>query len=262
MQRAADIAAAAPIEWKREHGDLTIPWDQAQGHLAIVVDDTGRELHLFEQLLSLRFPLTFSVLPGSIFAAGVQLRAQHDRRRYRDILLHLPMEPDDASLMHREPEAGESFLLVRDSPEELTRKTLAALSAVPAAVGVNNHMGSRLTANRAAMNVVMAALNGRDLFYLDSRTTAQTVAVQAAQAIGLPAASRQVFLDHDPSAPAIEEALVAAAHRARTEPTIAIAHPSPELVSVLQQHLPRLHAEGVAVYPLSRLLAASPRSKP
>jgi len=255
MQRAADIAAEAPKRWRREHGDLGIPWDDAEGHLAIIIDDSGRELHQFDQLLSLRFPLTFAVLPGSVFAAGTQVRLQVDTRRYRDILLHLPMEPLETAQMQDGAEADETFLLVDDGPQTIRNKTAAALAQVPTAIGVNNHMGSRLTADRPAMQAVMAELHGRGLFFLDSRTSAETVAADVAAEAGLRAGSRHIFLDHEPGLEAISAALEQAAVRARVEPTVVIAHPSTEVVQVLRERLPQLHADGIAVYPLSQLLA-------
>ena len=257
MQRAADIAAAAPKDWKRERGDLTIPWDEARGHLAIVIDDTGRELHVFEQLLSLRFPLTFAVLPGAAYTAGVQVRLQADRRRYREVLVHLPMEPFDPTEMETEEELRETFLRVGDTSDGLRTKTLAALDAVPLAIGVNNHMGSRLTTDRDAMDAVMGTLVGRKLLFLDSRTTAETVAESAATAAGLMTGSRDVFLDHEPGIEAISAALEEAAMRAQSEPVVAIAHPTAEVVTVLEEALPRLREQGVGVYPLSRILLAS-----
>jgi polysaccharide deacetylase 2 family uncharacterized protein YibQ len=129
---------------------------------------------------------------------------------------------------------------------------------VPAAVGVNNHMGSRLTTDRAAMDTVMAVLAERGLFFLDSRTAAQTVAERAALDAGVPAIARRVFLDEDKSEAAIEAALGRAAELARTEPIVAIGHPSPELVAVLERRLPQLHAVGIGVYPLSTLLGQRP----
>lgn len=254
MQRAAEIAANAPRQWKQERGDLTIPWEQADGHLAIVIDDIGRELHVFEQLLSLRYPLTFAVLPGSIFHSGVQVRLQADRRRYREALVHLPMEPADAALMREGEELREVFLVADDNAAALQAKTAAALAAVPLAIGVNNHMGSRLTAERPAMDAVMSSLAGRGLVYLDSRTTAETVAAEAAEAAGVPTVSRHVFLDHEPGREAISAALEQAAARSRREPTVAIAHPTPDVVAVLTEALPRLHAQGVSIYPLSAVV--------
>lgn len=257
-QRAIDRLVADTRQWQSERGDRTIAWDDANGHLTIVIDDVGRELHLLEQLLGLRWQLVFSVLPGAVYAPGVQLRLRADRRRYREIMLHLPMQPDDDAHMHDGDEAREDFLVLSDDPEALRRKLEAALVHVPAAVGVNNHMGSRLTADRAAMDTVMAVLAERGLFFLDSRTAAQTVAERAALDAGVPAIARRVFLDEDKSEAGIEAALARAAELARQEPIVAIGHPSPELVAVLERRLPQLHAVGIGVYPLSTLLRHHP----
>jgi uncharacterized protein len=246
--------------WATEHGDLTLPWDQAQGHLAIVIDDVGRELELFEKLLALRFRLSFSVLPGAIYAVGAQHRLTADHRRPRDVLLHVPMEPLDPKAMGGE-EIGETFLLASDSPEQLRHKLDEALARVPAAIGINNHMGSRLTADPKAMAAIMPTLRERELLFLDSRTHPNTVAAIQAEAAGVPTISRNVFLDHEPGREAIRKALQQAAIHARSQPTVAIAHPSIDLVEVLREELPRLHDSGVGIYPLSQLLAAA-RSAP
>lgn len=254
--RMATWAVRDAEQWTVEEGDLTLPWAQAEGHLAIVIDDVGRELELFEKLLDLRFALSFSVLPGSVYAVGVQQRLQADHRRPRDVLLHLPMEPVDPAAMGG-VEIGETFLLATDSPEQLRRKLDAALTRVPAAIGINNHMGSRLTTDAAAMAAIMPVLRERELFFLDSRTNPQTVAAREAEQAGVPTISRKVFLDHEPGREAIRAALREAAAHAREQPTVAIAHPSIDLVEVLREELPRLHADKVVVYPLSRVLAAS-----
>ena len=262
MQRTTDILVRDTRAWQRDHGDQVIPWDEAEGHLAIVIDDVGRELHLFEQLLALRQPLTFSVLPGSIYALGAQLRLRGDARRPREIMLHLPMEPADPAMMLAGAEAREAFLLRADPPAVRRAKLEAALSRVPAAVGVNNHMGSALTPDPVAMAEVMEILQGRSLYFLDSRTIATTRAEAAARAAGVPTLPRDVFLDHDPTAAAIEAALDDAARRSRRAPVVAIAHPSAEVVEVLARRLPQLHAEGVGVYPVSRVLAAQSAMAP
>ncbi len=255
MQRNADRVVSDARAWQRDHGDRRLRWDEAEGHLAIVIDDVGRELHLFDQLLALRAPLTFSVLPGSVYAPGVQLRLRGDRRRYREIMLHLPMEPSDPAKMHEGAEAQERFLLGEDSPSQLRAKVEEALARVPAAIGVNNHMGSSLTRDAEAMAEVMAVLRPAGLFFLDSRTIGDTQAEGAARAAGVPTLPRDVFLDHDPSEAAIEAALDEAVRRSRERPVVAIAHPSVAVVDVLRRRLPQLHAEGVGVYPVSRLLA-------
>ena len=245
-------------QWREDTGDLTVPWDQARGHLAIVIDDTGRELELFEKLLDLRFELSFSVLPGSVYTDGVQQRLREDQRRPREILLHLPMEPLDPDAMGG-PDANEEFLLASDDPDQLQYKLDAALERVPEAVGINNHMGSRLTADREAMDALMPTLRERGMYFFDSRTTPKTVAATRAQAAGVPTISRKVFLDHEPGRDAIRTSLAEAVGYARQEPTVVIAHPSLELVEVLREELPRLHAQGIGIYPLSRVIAGQRR---
>ena len=232
-----------------------LAWDDAQGHLAIVIDDVGRELIWHERLQALRYRLTFSVLPGSTYAAGAQLRLRQDHRRPRDIMLHLPMEPADPAMMREGPEAREDFLRVDDSSDAIAAKVERALDRVPAAVGVNNHMGSRLTTDSRAMAVVMDVLARREgLFFLDSRTTADTVAEMQARNAGLPTLSRHVFLDHDPSPEAILEQLRVAERLSRTHPTVVIARPSRAVVEVLERELPRLTQRGIGVYPVTELL--------
>jgi len=255
FQRTVDQTVEKARLWQDERGDQTIAWDQARGHLAIVIDDVGRELHLFEQLHALRFPLTFSVLPGAVYAAGAQLRLRADRRRYREILLHLPCEPEDPTKMLEGREPDEHFLRVSDPPERLRAALQAALDRVPAADGVNNHMGSRLTADRAAMDALMPELQARGLLFLDSQTTANSQGMAAAVAAGVPTLARDVFLDVDPAPGAVLAQLKRAAERARDRPTVIIAHPSPAVVEVLRDGLPRLHREGIGVYPLRELLA-------
>lgn len=262
LARQLERTIAAARRWQAVRGDLTIPWEDARGHLALVIDDVGRELHLFDQLLALRHRLTFAILPGAAYAPGVQLRLRADRRRPRDILLHLPMEPRRAEAMDAERAAGEVFLLVSDPPERLREKTVAALRRVPAAVGVSNHMGSALTADLTALSVVMAELSARDLFFFDSVTAPGSRGAAAAAAAGVPAISRDFFLDHDPTPEAIREQLRRAAERAREAPTVAIAHPSQAVIDILRDELPRLHAAGIAIYPLHEVLARTSASLP
>ena len=253
--RTAAQAAADARSWQARSGDIVIPWDEASGHLAIVVDDVGRELHVLERLLALRHRLTFSILPDAVYAAGAQLRLTADSRRLREIMVHLPMEPLDSATMEDAPEPSEQFLRIADGPAEIRDKVVRALARVPVAVGVNNHMGSRFTAEPMGLDVVMQILADRNLYFLDSRTTPVTVAEACARRAGVPALARAVFLDHDPSPSAIARALEHAATQARHEPTVAIGHPTPALVRVLEEKLPALDDAGIGIYPVSRLLA-------
>lgn len=255
FQRTVDQTVEKTRRWQEERGDWTIPWDEADGRMAILIDDVGRELHLLGQLQALRFQLSFSVLPGAVYAAGAQLRLRADRRRHRDVLLHLPCEPRDEAKMHLGHDAEETFLRVGATPEELRGALVDALQRVPGAVGVNNHMGSRLTADRAAMAALMPVLRERGLFFLDSWTTPDSQGQAAAEAAGVATLGRDIFLDHDPEPAAILAQLAEAARRARDRPVVVLAHPSQAVVDVLKDELPRLHAEGIGVYPVREILA-------
>lgn len=254
MQRATALVVRDVKEWQVESGDQSLPWNEAKGHLAIVIDDAGRELHVFEKLTSLRYRLTFAVLPGAHYAAGAQLRLQDDRRRYREVILHLPMEPLEPARMHDAAETTETFLLRTDSPEQLRRKLEGALTRVPTAVGINNHMGSALTADASAMQALMPVLADRNLFWLDSRTTADTQGETAAREAGVPVLGRHVFLDNEVSEEAISRELQRAAELSLEQPVVAIGHPSVELHAVLERELDDMFERKIVVYPLSWLV--------
>jgi hypothetical protein len=259
LQASVDRALEVAGRWEEARGDRVLPQAQIRGRMAIVIDDVGRELHLFEQLYSLRYRLTFAILPGAIYSEGVQLRLRSDRRRPREMLLHLPMEPRDRAAMAEDLRAGEVFLELDDGDEEIREKAAAALARVPAAVGVNNHMGSALTADRGATDALVALLRERGLFVLDSMTGADSLLFDAAQSQGVPALRRSFFLDHDPSRGAVERQLELAANAALEGPVVVIGHPSSVVVGVLRRELPRLEGEGITIVPLSKLLLeASP----
>ena len=120
------------------------------------------------------------------------------------------------------------------------------LETVPHAVGVNNHQGSRATSDPALMGELMPALHARGLFFIDSRTTASTVAYDAAERANVPAASRKVFLDDTPERAAILAQLDLAANDAiRDGSAIAIGHPHPATIAALSEAVPRLEARGI-----------------
>jgi polysaccharide deacetylase 2 family uncharacterized protein YibQ len=207
--------------------------------LAIILDDLGYDRAPAEALLSLPFPLTVSVLPNHSYSAEI---AEEAHRRGDEVLLHVPME---SSSYGAQPEAGE--LRVGMKPEEVDRRIGEMLESVPHVAGVNNHQGSRATADPALMNAVMAALRRRSLFFIDSRTTTETVAYNAAQSDGVRAAYRNAqFLDDTPTREAVLAQLSLAERQAsRLGWAVAIGHPHPGTLAALEQALPELQARGV-----------------
>lgn len=216
--------------------------------VAIVIDDLGWDLHAAQALLDLDIPLSFAILPQTPHQLYIAREAQ---RRGRDILLHLPMEPH--GYPHVDP--GQHALLSHMNAHELVAHIEAAMQVLPAAIGVNNHMGSRLTENYEAMRVLMRQLKQHNLFFLDSRTSLSSLAYRAAREIGIRAGQRHVFLDNDVGPGKITQQLYHLASLADTYGSaIGIGHPYPETLQALQQTLPALRRSGVEIVPVSHLV--------
>jgi polysaccharide deacetylase 2 family uncharacterized protein YibQ len=217
-------------------------------HAAIIIDDLGENLAVARQLLALPYSLTFSVLPHLRDSLET---AEEARRAGREVMLHLPMEPEAGS--HASP--GEGEIRVGMTSFEVEHILQSDLASVPQAVGVNNHMGSRATADPRLMTAVMRSLAGHHLYFVDSRTTAATVALEAARQQGLPAFYRSVFLDDTETVPytlgqlrqfrrVLEEQGAA----------LAIGHPYPTTIAALAKFLPQLESDEVQLAPASRLM--------
>lgn len=226
------------------------PAGPVQGvRVALVIDDLGTSVEELHPLAGLGVPVTYSVLPYGDQTPEVVAEL---RKRGEEFLLHLPMEPKNGE------NPGPGALLGGMSDAEIEDKTLAALRAVPGAVGVNNHMGSKLSEEEGPMKAVLRVLAGRGLFFLDSRTSAQTVGYKVARELGVPAAERQVFLDGDPAPRAIEGQFQRLLALARAHGSaIAIGHPHPETLAALEREVPKARAEGYEFVPVSYLLTRS-----
>lgn len=214
--------------------------------LGLVIDDLGRSLQEVQEIAALGVPVTYAVLPFESLTPRV---VEDLRRRQVEILCHLPMEPAGKE------NPGFGALREGMSPTELVETTNRALDAVPGAVGVNNHMGSEISADPAAMRAVLGVLAERGLYYLDSRTSAQSVGYREAIALGLPAAERLVFLDPEPGAEAVRQEFRRFLDLARERgAAIAIGHPHPTTFAVLRDEIPRARAAGFEFVPVSFLL--------
>jgi len=217
-----------------------------QPRLAIVIDDLGHDRSQGDALFRLPYPLTLSVLPNLPFSGEI---AEVAHRRGYEVLLHLPV----ASTSGEKDEPVELHPGMDSSAVDRTFS--AMLETVPYATGVNNHEGSRGTADPMLMNEVMALLHEHHLFFVDSRTTAATVAETAAHLAGVPATSRKVFLDDEQSAGAIRKQLALAIQDARKNGSaLAIGHPHPETLQVLSDDLPQLGHKGVTLVFASELV--------
>lgn len=221
----------------------------ARARIAIVIDDLGNDREALERIARWPFAVGGAVLPGLPGSADAARRLAASGK---EVLLHLPMEPDGYPLV----QPGPGVILRSDDDEKIAHTLIDDLASVPGAVGVNNHMGSAATADPRVMRAVVRVLAERGLFLLDSRTSEATVARRVADEAALPAVSRRVFLDAIPKAAAIERAYRELLTTARREgEAIAIGHPHPATLDLLERELPRL--EGVRLVRVSELARAN-----
>ena len=202
--------------------------------VAIIIDDLGYDCALAGAFASLDIPVTLSVLPMAPHTAEAAAAAG---KNGRELMLHLPMEPKG----YPELNPGPGALLNRMNGEEIRTLVARHLDQVPGARGVNNHMGSSFTEREGKVAVVLEEVRRKGLFFVDSKTTGRSVAYPLARKMGVPAASRSVFLDNDPTARSVgiqvERLLGIARHQGAA---VAIAHPFPGTLKALRGEGERL----------------------
>ena len=222
---------------------------ETPARIAIIIDDLGYQLDAGRRAIELPGPVAYAVLPGT--PSGQRLaRMAHERGK--EVLLHLPLE----SVGHDGPAEPGALML------DMSRRTFQAnfanaMAAVPFAVGVSSHRGSLLTRHPGHMGWLMDAIRKReDLFFIDSYTTHESIALQIAAEIGVTAIRRDVFLDHDRATKAVVRELDRLKAMARKRGTaVAIGHPFPETLEVLERELPKLREQGFELVSISELIA-------
>ncbi len=235
----SEFASGAGVKNSRETA--------GSARLAIIIDDLGSDRAVAEAVFALGFPLTISVLPNHEHSMEI---AEEAHRRGLQVMLHLPMQ----SVANETPEAQE--LRPGMPAQEVAQEVDQFLQNVPDVTGVNNHQGSQATADAALMDELMPVLRDHHLFYVDSRTTAATVAYEAAQDFGVPSAFRNVpFLDDVAEAGAVRKQLQLALRGAREKrEAVAIGHPHPATLQALREVLPQAQAQGVRLVLASELV--------
>lgn len=218
-----------------------------RARLAIVIDDAGQWLRIEREFIALPIPLTVSVLPDVRYA---QIVSNEAAAAGKGVMLHLPMEP----VSHLNPGPGKITTEMTDS--QITDQVAADLRDIPLAQGVNNHEGSKATADARVMRDVAAVIAQHgDLFFIDSMTSAHSVAAATTQALGVPTARRDVFLDDVNQLAYVEGQLQIAGKLAlQNGQAIAIGHPRPATLEALRTMIPRLQQEGIT-FVLARELA-------
>lgn len=202
---------------------------QPSARLVIVIDDLGESVPVAKRLANLSVPITFSVLPYTTRAKDV---ANLARKNDRELLLHLPCEPEGYP---QRANSGPGTLKVSMSPALLEQTLVNNLARLPDVDGVNNHMGSRLTRDKAAMTIVLSHIQGRGKFFLDSVTTPRTVVQEVSTNLGMAYLRRNIFLDNTQAKQAILLQLKKSESLAkRTGLAIAIGHPYPETLQALE----------------------------
>ncbi|NQV44960.1 MAG: divergent polysaccharide deacetylase family protein [Rhodospirillales bacterium] len=215
--------------------------------IAIVIDDMGVDLHRAPRAIALPGPLTLSFLTYA-HDLDAQTRAALDAGH--ELMIHIPMEPESSTI-----DPGPNVLRVEDSVETTLEHLKWGLDQFDGYVGLNNHMGSKFTQNSSGMRAVLEEVRERGLLFLDSRTASGSVAAKIAQKIGVPFATRNVFLDHVDDENEIRLRLAQTERLARKNgAVVAIGHPHDKTLKVLEEWLPTVAAKGFVLVPMSELV--------
>jgi len=220
-----------------------------KGKVALIVDDMGNSLQAIEDLCRLDLPVTIAILPHSRWAVETALVAQDHGL---EVILHLPLESIND---HESNEDTEGLIHSEMSEEEILAALEDSLQRVPFIKGVNNHMGSKITAERRFMKPILETLKEKNLFFIDSVTTGRSVAYQLARQLGIPTAERHVFLDNDASEESIRENLIQLFRLAqRRGYAVGICHPFETTIKVLLENLASIREHNCEAVFISQIL--------
>lgn len=218
--------------------------------VAIIIDDFGYyDNSTTAKFLALDYPLTLSIIPGQKFSAKI---AQDARQFDKTIMIHLPMEA-----LEEKVENGDYTITTSMPDSVIARRVHQAILALPEAVGVNNHMGSKATSDSRVMNIVIKSLKPKGKFFVDSRTTGKSVAKQIAQNQALRFAANDGFLERNRNEDKdyIQRKLAAIAKIARRRGSaIVIGHPYKETLAALTEALPKLEKQGFQIVSVTEVV--------
>ncbi|MBP8985608.1 MAG: divergent polysaccharide deacetylase family protein [Syntrophobacterales bacterium] len=219
--------------------------------VAIVIDDIGYDLSQVDELLKIRAPLTFAVLPHCQHS---QEAAERIHRAGKEVLLHLPMEP-----LSPEKNPGKGVLLSGMRRDDIRRVLEEDLADVPYAVGANNHMGSRFMEDESGLRVLFGILEEKGIFFVDSLTTGRSRGRAAAVDTGIPFIARDIFIDGgDKQDTSSEDFLKAVKMNGSREGVVVIGHPYPSTIDTVRVSIEKLREEGLEVVPVSKLVKRQP----
>jgi polysaccharide deacetylase 2 family uncharacterized protein YibQ len=236
----------APSDRWLDHA-VSVRIDPTRPMIAIVIDDLGIDQPRSRAAIALPAPVTLAFLP---YGYNLAQMTEAARARGHELLVHLPMAPLDLGV-----DPGPNALHRELGEAEIRRRVAWNLEQLNGYVGVNNHMGSRFTADGEGMAVVLDEIRSRGLIFMDSVTTTETQGYRLAARMGVPHAVRDVFLDHVVKPDAIREQLRRVEDTARRQGhAIAIGHPHDDTLAVLRDWIPRALAAGYQLVPLSAII--------
>ena len=215
--------------------------------VAFIIDDLGYETEVAKKMIELEFPVTLSILP---FLQYSEFIAEEGKKNNQEIILHLPMEPSNSSA-NPGPGAIKSYM----SEEEIRQSVRDCILNFPYIVGVNNHMGSKITEDRRIMEIILEEIEELNLFFIDSMTTKDSIAYEVAQEMEIKSAVRLVFLDNENDMEYIKAQILVVQETALREgEAIAIGHGRINTFYVLKRMIPELIKAGIEIVPVSELV--------
>jgi polysaccharide deacetylase 2 family uncharacterized protein YibQ len=225
--------------------------DEEKPKVVIIVDDIGFNKDSVDRLLEMQFPINFAILPYLPYS---RYAAEKAKQRGWDVMLHLPMEPKSNS-GYVGDDAGDGVLLENLPKKEIIKKLDDNISAVPYVKGVNNHMGSKFTENPEVMEIVLRELNTKGLFFIDSKTSADSKGFEIAKTLGMKTAMRDVFLDQlSQDESYVNSQILRLVDISKKKGyAVGICHPYPETLKALTYMLPKIKGD-VEVTKVSSLL--------
>jgi polysaccharide deacetylase 2 family uncharacterized protein YibQ len=213
--------------------------------VAIIIDDIGYR-QSDAAALTLPGAITFAILPHTPY--GKTLALQADRKDH-DVILHIPMEAENGKKL------GPGGLTIQMNEQSIRHELALAFEEIPFAIGINNHMGSKLTKLYTPMMWTMRFLKERNLIFVDSVTTKKTQGERIALKLGVPTAHRQIFLDNVLTNDYIEQQFrQLIQHAQQFKSGVAIAHPHPETIAALNRLIPLLAELDIDLVPISTLI--------
>ena len=224
------------------------PEPDYKGKIAIIIDDFGyRNDYVTDGFLAFKADLTYAVIPGHEHSYFFSEKA---KSAGFEVIVHMPMENTGKTY------GEEQFVLKTDMDvETIQRRVINAFNQIPSAIGMNNHQGSKASADQRIMSTIARVLKDKNKFFVDSRTTVETIGETTMKIFDVPTASRNVFLDNDDDEEKITVQLMKLVKKSEEKGiAIGIGHVKPKTLNVLKKHIPKLQKDGYKFEFVSKIL--------